>query len=66
MLTTEKIQYHIACLEEQHRSLDKTIIALYRLNENDLQLEALKKKKLSIKDEITRLVIQLRQFENEV
>lgn len=66
MLTKEKLEYHISHLQEQHRNLDKVINAMYRLNENDLQLDILKKKKLAIKDEIVRLANQLRQLENEV
>ena len=65
MLTREKIEFHISHLQEQHRSLDKTIEAMYRLKEDDLQSEALKKKRLAVKDEIVKLVNDLRQLDSE-
>ncbi len=66
MLTKEKIEYRISVLQEQHKNLDKTIESLYIVNTDDLEVQALKKKKLSIVDEIVRLVNELRRIENEV
>jgi hypothetical protein len=66
MLTKEKIEYRISVLQEQHKNLDKTIDSLYVANTDDLEVQALKKKKLSIVDEIVRLVNELRRIENEV
>ncbi len=66
MLTKEKIEYRISVLQEQHNSLDKTIDDTPVSNENEFEIENLKKKRLSIKDEIVRLVFELRRIENEV
>jgi hypothetical protein len=52
MLTREKLQHHIAHLQEKHDALDKEIHTLYSLHENDLKIETLKKLKLHLKDEI--------------
>ncbi len=66
MLTKEKIEYRISVLQEQHKNLDKAIDSLYVANTDDLEVQTLKKKKLSIVDEIVRLVNELRRIENEV
>jgi hypothetical protein len=52
MLTKEKLKHHISSLQKKHEELDKEIQMKYRLHENDPKLEALKKLKLHVKDEI--------------
>jgi hypothetical protein len=52
MITKEKLQHHIDHLQEKHDTLDREIQELYKLHENDLKLETLKKLKLHLKDEI--------------
>ncbi len=52
MITKEKLQHHINHLQEKHDTLDREIQELYKLHENDLKIETLKKLKLHLKDEI--------------
>lgn len=52
MITKEKLQHHISHLQEKHDTLDREIQELYKLHENDLKIETLKKLKLHLKDEI--------------
>ena len=52
MITREKLEHHITHLQQKHDELDKEIQVKYRLHEEDLKLETLKKLKLHIKDEI--------------
>jgi hypothetical protein len=52
MLKKDKIENHIQHLQEKHDALDKEIQVLYGMHENDLKLEALKKQKLHLRDEI--------------
>lgn len=52
-MTTEG---HIAALERRHQELDRRIEAeLAHPAYDDLQIAALKRKKLEVKDELTRL-----------
>lgn len=54
------IKNHLAVLESEHRDLDVIISHLEATAfSNQLTLQRLKKRKLSLKDEITRLQIQL-------
>lgn len=47
---------HIESLARRHRELDRKIEAeMAQLNHDDLQIAALKRKKLEIKDELARL-----------
>ena len=52
-MTTEG---HIAALERRHRELDQQIEEEQQaISHNDLLISALKRKKLEVKDELTRL-----------
>jgi len=52
-MTTEG---HIAALERRHQQLDREIeTEMAHLSHDDLLIAALKRKKLEIKDELTRL-----------
>ena len=52
-MTTEG---HIAALERRHRELDQQIEAeMQSLRHDDLLISALTRKKLEVKDELTRL-----------
>jgi hypothetical protein len=59
MITKEKLQHHINSLQKKHDELDKEIQTKYKLHENDLKLEALKKLKLHVKDEIESVKRQI-------
>ena len=51
-MTREKLIHHIESLREKHDALDKEIQELYEHHTDDMKVEALKKKKLKIKDEM--------------
>ena len=52
-MTTEG---HIAALERRHREIDRQIEAeMAHLSTDDLEIAALKRKKLEIKDELQKL-----------
>lgn len=51
-MTREKLIHHIESLREKHDELDRQIQELYEHHTDDLKVEALKKKKLKIKDEM--------------
>lgn len=52
-MTTES---HIAALERRHRELDRQIEeAMGHASYDDLEIAALKRKKLEVKDELARL-----------
>lgn len=52
-MTTES---HIAALERRHRELDRQISdQLTHVSYDDLEIAALKRKKLEVKDELARL-----------
>lgn len=52
-MTTES---HIAALERRHRELDRQIEEVRaHASYDDLEIAALKRKKLEVKDELTRL-----------
>jgi hypothetical protein len=54
------LRHKLAQLRQEHRDLDEAIIALETSSERDqLRLTRLKKRKLSLKDKITRLEDQL-------
>ncbi len=62
MSTTDDkdLRHKLAQLRQQHRDLDEAIIALEAQAERDqLRLTRLKKRKLGLKDEISRLEDQL-------
>lgn len=59
MITKEKLEHHIAHLQEKHDALDKEIKILYSLHENDLKIETLKKIKLHLKDEIEATQVKI-------
>ncbi len=56
----DEIQSRIVALQQEHRDLDDAIAALVETGGFDqLQLQRLKKRKLSLKDEIANLVAML-------
>ena len=51
----DSLKHHINHLEESHKKLEKELMVLERLHENDtITAHDIKKKKLYIKDELTR------------
>jgi hypothetical protein len=55
-----ELQENLARLKQEHRDLDSAINVLEKSDQGDpLQLKRLKKRKLSIKDEISRVEDQL-------
>ena len=62
-MLVDSLKHHISCLEERHTNLEKELVLLERLHENDTTAaHDLKKKKLFIKDEITRCGISLTEL----
>ena len=59
MITREKLEHHIAHLQEKHDKLDTDIIQLQEHHEESLKIESLKKLKLHLKDEIERFKLQM-------
>lgn len=60
MLTQEKLRTRLEALRSEHRDLDDAIMALSQRPVPDmLQLQRLKRKKLMLKDELTKLESQL-------
>jgi len=60
MSTQEKLHERLELLKAEHRDLDDAIIALGQRSVPDMmQLARLKKKKLLLKDDITRLESEL-------
>lgn len=56
----EALRRRLLLLKEEHRDLDAAILALVQAGSYDqLQVMRLKKKKLQLKDEITRLEDQI-------
>ncbi|WP_137388184.1 YdcH family protein [Rhodoligotrophos defluvii] len=56
----DTLEQRLAALREQHRDLDAAIASLESgLSQDQLRLRRLKKQKLMLKDEITRLEDQL-------
>jgi len=56
----ESLKHHISHLEDSHRHLDSQLIKLEKQHQNDsVEAHNIKKKKLYIKDEITRCRHQL-------
>lgn len=51
-MNDQKMQHHIAHLQQLHDSVDKQIQKIYREFGNDIAVQQLKKKKLKLKDEI--------------
>ncbi|WP_262694022.1 YdcH family protein [Kordiimonas aquimaris] len=52
----EAVQLRLAALKEEHRDLDEAIAAFQEANSFDLlRVQRLKKRKLSLKDEISKL-----------
>lgn len=59
----DSLKHHISHLEDSHKKLDKDLMVLERLHENDtITAHTLKKKKLYIKDELTRCRQQLNEM----
>ena len=60
MKTDEVLEVKLKVLDRQHRDLDEAISALEERRANDqLQIRRLKKQKLGLKDEISRIQDQL-------
>jgi hypothetical protein len=60
----EKLEHHISHLQELHAILDKEIDSKMRSGLfEDSELEDLKKKRLNIKDQITRFQREARGYE---
>jgi hypothetical protein len=59
VITKEKLEHHIAHLQEKHDALDKEITEMYKHHENDLKIETLKKLKLHLRDEIEANKVKL-------
>lgn len=55
MMTQDKIDHYVEVLQEKHAALDKQIEENYKNYQDDLELEALKKQKLWVKDLISSL-----------
>ncbi len=63
MMTREKLIHHLESLREKHDELDKQIQELYNHHTDDLKVEALKKKKLKLKDEMEQTSQKLKKFD---
>jgi hypothetical protein len=63
MMTREKLIHHLESLREKHDDLDKEIKELYEHHTDDFKVEALKKKKLKIKDEMEQTSAKLKKFD---
>ena len=62
MLNTEKLKQHINELRKKHNKLQQEINRLVYTHQPDEQISDLKKEKLRIKDELTKLETKLSQF----
>jgi hypothetical protein len=63
-MNREKLEHHISHLQELHEILDKEIDSKTRSGLfKDDELEDLKKKRLNIKDQITRFQREARGYE---
>jgi hypothetical protein len=58
-MNIEKLQRHIAHLQQQHDDLDKLIQEEYNRYQDDQTLLQMKKEKLALKEEINKLTEQL-------
>jgi hypothetical protein len=59
----ESLKHHITHLEKSHEKLDKEVDTLEKTGlYEDLRLEDLKKKRLHVKDELTRCRHQLTEM----
>ena len=63
MMTREKLIHHLESLREKHDDLDAEIKQLYEHHTDDMKVEALKKKKLKIKDEMEQTSQKLKKFD---
>jgi hypothetical protein len=59
MLDRQKLENHIKHLQEQHDRLDREIKELYEHHTDDFKIEAMKKQKLNIRDDIERIKRQI-------
>jgi len=59
MIKRDKIEHHIAHLQEKHDALDKEIITEEKQYGNHKHIQELKKQKLHLKDEIAQLKSKL-------
>ena len=62
-MTREKLIHHLESLREKHDDLDKEIHELYEHHTDDMKVEALKKKKLKIKDEMEQTSQKLKKLD---
>ena len=58
-LDIEALKAKLAALKTEHRDLDEVIARLSERTPVDLELQRLKKRKLSLKDQITRIESEL-------
>jgi hypothetical protein len=58
-LDIEALKAKLAALKTEHRDLDEVIARLAERTPVDLELQRLKKRKLSLKDQITRIESEL-------
>jgi hypothetical protein len=63
MITREKLIHHLESLREKHDELDRQIQELYNHHTDDMKVEALKKKKLKIKDDMEQTSQKLKKFD---
>ena len=60
MITKEKLEHHISHLEEQHAALNKQVDLMEQTgNYVDDEINLLKKKRLSLRDEIEHCRVQI-------
>lgn len=62
MITKEKLEHHIAHLQEKHDQLDADIIKLEAQHTDHLKVETMKKLKLHARDEIEKFKLQLKNM----
>lgn len=61
-----KIEDRIRTLSNQHISLERTLVGMVNSPDNQFEIEKIKKQKLLIKDELTRLYRTRHEMINEV
>lgn len=62
MTTKDKLEGHLAHLKEKHHEIDKLLLEADEHWEENQRINNLKKQKLHIKDEITRLEKQMSEM----
>lgn len=63
----ESLDHHIKTLTNQHAALETTLDKIYRQKSwNEFEVERLKKQKLKLKDELSRMHLQRHDLMNEL